>query len=55
MSVTLAEKAPTSALDPYTDHVLLNPWPLYRELREMGPAVWLENTGCLPSPDMMSL
>ena len=42
MSVTLAEKAPTSALDPYTDHVLLNPWPLYRELREMGPVVWLE-------------
>jgi cytochrome P450 len=42
MSVTLAEKAPTSALDPYTDHALLNPWPLYRELREMGPVVWLE-------------
>src|SRR3979490_1005497 len=42
MSVTLAEKAPPSALDPYTDHVLLNPWPLYRELREMGPVVWLE-------------
>jgi cytochrome P450 len=34
--------APTSALDPYTDQALLRPWPLYRELREMGPAVWLE-------------
>jgi cytochrome P450 len=35
-------KAPTSTLDPYTDQALLNPWPPYRELREMGPAVWLE-------------
>src|SRR6516162_1564552 len=34
--------APASTLDPYTDEALLNPWPLYRELREMGPAVWLE-------------
>ena len=34
--------APTSTLDPYADQTLLNPWPLYRELREMGPAVWLE-------------
>ena len=34
--------AATSTLDPYADQALLNPWPLYRELREMGPAVWLE-------------
>src|SRR4029077_20259358 len=34
--------APTSATDPYADQALLNPWPLYRELREMAPAVWLE-------------
>jgi len=34
--------APTSAMDPYADQALLNPWPLYRELREMAPAVWLE-------------
>jgi cytochrome P450 len=45
MSVTLAEKAPTSTLDPYADQALLNPWPLYRELREMGPVVWLEKYG----------
>jgi cytochrome P450 len=38
-------KPPTSILDPYTDEALLNPWPLYRELREMGPAVWLERYG----------
>jgi cytochrome P450 len=42
MSARLADKGPTSTLDPYTDEALLNPWPLYGELREMGPVVWLE-------------
>jgi len=41
MSMTLTE-APASTLDPYTDQALLNPWPLYRELRGMGPVVWLK-------------
>jgi cytochrome P450 len=45
MSTILAEKAPTSTLDPYTDQALLNPWPLYRGLREMGPVVWLGKYG----------
>jgi len=45
MSLTPAEKAPTSTLDPYTDQALLNPSPLYRELREIGPVVWLEKYG----------
>src|SRR6267154_2376930 len=45
MSTTLAGRAPTSTLDPYMDQALLNPWPLYRELREMGPVVWLEKYG----------
>src|ERR1700730_12599718 len=31
-----------STLDPFADQALLDPWPLYRELREMGPVVWLE-------------
>jgi cytochrome P450 len=39
---TSAIQAPASTLNPYADRALLNPWPLYRELREMGPAVWLE-------------
>ena len=34
--------APTSTLDPYADQTLLNSWPQYRELREMGRAVWME-------------
>jgi cytochrome P450 len=38
-------RAPISTLDPYADQALLNPWPLYRELREMGPVVWLEKYG----------
>src|SRR5882724_2985029 len=45
MSITLAEKTPSTQLDPYADQALLNPWPLYRELREMGSAVWLEKYG----------
>jgi cytochrome P450 len=38
-------KALTSTLDPYADEALLKPWPLYTELREMGPVVWLEKYG----------
>jgi cytochrome P450 len=45
MSTILAVRAPTSTLDPYTDQALLNPWPLYHELREMGPIAWLEKYG----------
>src|SRR5258707_12844015 len=45
MSTTLAGTAPISTLDPYTDQALLNPWPLYHELREMGPVVWLQKYG----------
>jgi hypothetical protein len=32
---------PVSHLDPYCDEVLLDPWPTYRELQSLGPAVWL--------------
>jgi cytochrome P450 len=39
---TSTTRALASTLDPYTDQALLNPWPLYRELREMGPVVWLD-------------
>jgi cytochrome P450 len=42
---TLTLAGPTSTLDPYTDEALLNPWPLYRELREMGSIVWLVRYG----------
>ena len=45
MAAIPAENRPISTLDPYTDLALLNPWPLYRELREMGPVVWLEKYG----------
>src|SRR6516165_7922059 len=42
---TLTLAGTTSTLDPYTDEALLNPWPLYRELREMGSVVWLVRYG----------
>jgi cytochrome P450 len=32
---------PTSDIDPYTNEALLEPWEGYRELRALGPAVWL--------------
>jgi len=33
--------APRSEYDPYTDAALLDPWPGYRHLRDLGPVVWL--------------
>jgi cytochrome P450 len=35
---------PTSHIDLYSDAALQNPYPLYRELRDAGPAVWLPAT-----------
>jgi cytochrome P450 len=36
----LADNTPISHLDPYSDQVLIDPWPIYSEL-QAGPAVWL--------------
>lgn len=33
--------APTSDIDLWSDGVLENPYPFYRKLRDLGPAVWL--------------
>lgn len=33
---------PVSTIDPWSDSVLLDPYAAYRELRDLGPAVWLE-------------
>jgi cytochrome P450 len=33
--------APISDTDPYSDETLINPWDMYRELRDLGPATWL--------------
>jgi hypothetical protein len=32
---------PVSGVDPYSDEVLIEPWQAYRELRDLGAAVWL--------------
>ncbi len=42
MATIPAVLAPSAATDPYSDAALLNPWPMYKELRDMGPAVWLD-------------
>lgn len=34
-------ETPASDLDLHTDHALLDPYPLYRELRDMGGVVWM--------------
>jgi hypothetical protein len=44
---TFAGTVPVSGLDPYTDSALLNPWPVSRQMREAGPAVWLPEYGLL--------
>jgi cytochrome P450 len=35
-------RAPTSELDPYADHALVEPWETYAALQNMSSAVWLE-------------
>ncbi|MBK4739354.1 cytochrome P450 [Noviherbaspirillum pedocola] len=39
--------APVSDFDPYAEDVLRDPWPYYQQLREVGPAIWLERYGAL--------
>jgi 4-methoxybenzoate monooxygenase (O-demethylating) len=36
---------PVSYLDPFADDFLGAPYPFYAELRDAGPAVWLERYG----------
>ncbi len=36
---------PQSELDLWSDEAILDPYPLYRELRDAGPAVWLARHG----------
>lgn len=38
-------RPPASAIDLFDDATLLDPWPAYGTLRDMGSAVWLERTG----------
>ena len=37
--------APVSDVDLFSDEALLNPYPIYEQLREMGPVVWLSRLG----------
>lgn len=40
--MTVAERSPTSGIDLYADAVLEEPWSTYKELRDLGPVVYLE-------------
>jgi cytochrome P450 len=39
--VTLNSDLPVSDCDPYADDLLASPWEMYKELRDLGSAVWL--------------
>jgi cytochrome P450 len=41
----MTASVPTSAIDIYTDDVISNPYAAYREMRDLGPAVWMERHG----------
>lgn len=34
-------QVPESAEDIYSDEVIVNPWPVYQHLRDLGPVVYL--------------
>lgn len=36
---------PSDPIDLYDDDVILNPWPHYARLRDLGPVVWMEALG----------
>jgi cytochrome P450 len=38
----MSNQCPSFAVDLYSDESLLDPYPLYRQLRDLGGAVWLE-------------
>jgi GNAT superfamily N-acetyltransferase len=41
MTSVMGVEPPISHLDPYSDPTLIDPWPIYTELQDAGPAVWL--------------
>ena len=41
---------PSSAVDLWSDAVLADPYPVFAELREMGPVVWMERHGIAALP-----
>ena len=41
---------PTSDIELYSDEPLTDPWPRYRELRNLGSTVWLEQYGIYVHP-----
>lgn len=41
---------PSTAVDLWADDVLLDPYPVFAELRDLGPVVWLERHGVVALP-----
>ncbi|HWO29674.1 MAG TPA: hypothetical protein VNO32_12845 [Candidatus Acidoferrum sp.] len=38
MTSAMSVKAPISPLDPYSNHALIDPWPIYAEVTGLGDA-----------------
>lgn len=38
--------SPVSDVDLFSDETLLNPYPVYDHIRDLGPAVWMTKLGC---------
>jgi hypothetical protein len=38
MTSVISVKTPISHLDPYSNAALIDPWPMYAELQDAGPA-----------------
>lgn len=53
--VLVESRTPTSDMDIWSDEVLTNPYPYYRQLRDLGPAVWLTKHGVWVVPRYSSI
>ena len=48
--LSLMENIPVYHDDLYSDAAILNPFPVYHELRELGPVVWMAQHNCYALP-----
>ncbi|MCJ2180749.1 cytochrome P450 [Novosphingobium album (ex Hu et al. 2023)] len=52
---TITTSAPQTDIDLWSDEVLTDPYPYYRELRDLGPVVWMRKHGLWVVPRFSSI